>query len=128
MSNEQDLGAIWRRFRDEYTAVSRRNPDSVEYWGVRHRKDWIELMLPRIRDYSKLRANSVIVPDPAYHGSPYHGTQVFDPTIGQGLGVWFTSEFMVAIDYAVNRCRYLDSATPAIYEAKLKPQNTAIFR
>ena len=90
-------------------------------------QDWLGDMLPRIKEYSALHAASVFVPNPAFHGSPYSGTKQFDETKGQGLGVWFQPDLVEAAFFAVCRSRYLETAQPVVYEAKLEPKNVAIF-
>ncbi|MGE3622952.1 MAG: hypothetical protein AB7H77_03630 [Bdellovibrionales bacterium] len=100
---------------------------SVADWDRFYRKQWLEVMVPRVKEYSEQNANSVIIPNPAYHGSPYHGTTEFDPSLGQGLGVWFQPELIGGASFAISRSRHLDSATPVVYEVELKPKRIAIF-
>ncbi len=88
---------------------------------------WLDEMLPRLKEYSAQQSASVVVPSPAFHGSPYPGTKQFDETRGQGLGVWFQPDLVEAAFFAVCRSRYMETAQPVVYEAKLAPKNVAIF-
>jgi hypothetical protein len=93
--------------------------ESISIYRTEERRQWLQVMLPRIAGYSDRHRVTVVVPEKMYHGSPYADIREFDVTRGQGLGTWFQPNSVEAARFSVDRSRYLEHATPSVYEAKL---------
>jgi hypothetical protein len=121
----QPTGDLWKQAREEYERHN--DPQDGNSVDARYRLTWLELMLPRLKKRSHECANMVPVPPPAYHGSPFREITILDPTLGEGLGVWFTSTLSSAVHMAVDKSRRISTAVPTVYEAILRPNRTAVF-